>query len=106
MQRELLRLGKGSRVMKRNNRHDDKALNGKHRDAQKQLREVGIPIFTEKAKAALEFFGDTVSIHQQKGKVYFDVNENNPEVFTTWEDFAAWLEKFADDMASDGYPLT
>ena len=77
--------------------------NGEHRG---QPREVGMAIFSEKAKAALEFFGDTASIHQQKGKVYFDVNENNPEVFSTWEDFAAWLEKFADDMASDGYPLT
>ena len=90
-------MGKGSRVMKRNNRQD-RAQNGG--------REVGMAIFSEKAKAALEFFGDTVSIHQQNGKVYFDVNENNPEVFSTWEDFAAWLEKFADDMASDGYPLT
>ena len=76
-----------------------------NREHRGQPREVGL-VFSEKAKAALEFFGDTVSIHQQNGKVYFDVNENNPEVFSTWEDFAAWLEKFADDMASDGYPLT
>ena len=76
---------------------------GKHNG--KQPREVGMAIFSEKAKAALEFFGDTVSIHQRNGKVYFNMNDN-PEVFSTWEDFAAWLEKFADDMASDGYPLT
>ena len=89
----------------RSNNDGQQTLNGKHRKAEEQPREVGL-VFSEKAKAALEFFGDTVSIHQQKGKVYFDVNENNPEVFSTWEDFAAWLEKFADDMASDGYPLT
>ena len=89
--------------MKRDNRQD-RALNGKHRREQEQPREVGF-VFSEKAKAALEFFGDTVSIHQQNGKVYFNMNDN-PEVFATWEDFAAWLEKFADDMASDGYPLT
>ena len=95
--------------MKRNNRQDraqdNKTLNGEHRKAEGQPREVGMPIFSEKAKAALEFFGETASIHQQNGKVYFDVNDN-PEVFSTWEDFLAWLEKFADDMASDGYPLT
>ena len=90
--------------MKRNNRQDNKALNGVHRGEQEQLREVGMAIFSEKAKAALEFFGDTVSIHQRNGKVYFNMNDN-PEVFSTWEDFAAWLEKFADDMASDGYSL-
>ena len=91
----------------RSNNDGQQTLNGKHGKAEEQPREVGF-VFSEKAKAALEFFGDTVSIHQQKGKVYFDVNDNkdNPEVFSTWEDFAAWLEKFADDMASDGYPLT
>ena len=85
----------------RKSKRQDRALNGEHRG---QPREVEQQIFSEKAKSALEFFGDTVSIHQQNGKVYFDVNDN-PEVFSTWEDFAAWLEKFADDMASDGYPL-
>ena len=88
-----------------NGEQSNMALNGEHRRAQGQPREVGMAIFSEKAKAALEFFGDTASIHQQNGKVYFAVNDN-PEVFTSWEDFAAWLEKFADDMASDGYPLT
>ena len=77
------------------------AFNGEHRG---QPKDVGMAIFSEKAKAALEFFGDTASIHQQNGKVYFNMNDN-PEVFSTWEDFAAWLEKFADDMASNGYPL-
>ena len=90
----------------RKSKRQDRAQNGEHRKAEGQPREVGMVIFSEKAKAALEFFGDTANIHQQNGKVYFDVNDNNPEVFATWEDFAAWLEKFADDMASDGYPLT
>ena len=86
----------------KNGEQSNMALNGEHRG---QPKDVGMAIFSEKAKAALEFFGETASIHQQNGKVYFDVNDN-PEVFSTWEDFAAWLEKFADDMASDGYPLT
>ena len=60
--------------------------------------------FSEKAKAVLDFFADTATIYQHKGRVHFDV-EASQEVFSSWEEFASWLEKFADDMARKGMPL-